>query len=348
MRAVVEFMGSLAQAGAKPLSQTMSSATADPVAVIGGREVLVFCSSNYLGLATHPEVKRAAIDAVEVYGLGANGSRLVSGTTEVHIALEEATARFKGTEAVIAFPTGFMANTGTIAALAYLPYFARMAGVALGEGLPEMVVLSDELNHASIVEGREAARARHATYEHCDMSSLEEKLEAHRGRRALIVTDAVFSMDGDIAPVPEIVALARSLRRHRCCSTTRTAPACWAAGAGGPSSTSASSAADDILQMGTYSKAFGALGGFVATDAATADYLRVARPLVHVLRRHARVRGGRRAQGDRDRRVASRSVASGVLRNRDYLAHGLRGLGFTVLGDGTPIVPIVIGDDERP
>jgi len=205
MHPVAEFMRQVDQSGALPSVHVMSSASADPVATIDGREVLVFCSSNYLGLATHPEVKQAVIDAVEVYGLGANGSRLVSGTTDAHIALEEATARLKGSEAAIAFPTGFMANSGTISALAYLPIFARMTGMPLGASLAEMVVLGDALNHASIIEGRDAARARHATYRHCDLASLEEKLERWRGRRALIVTDAIFSMDGDIAELPHFV-----------------------------------------------------------------------------------------------------------------------------------------------
>jgi 8-amino-7-oxononanoate synthase len=345
MRAVVEFMDSLDLAGVKPYTQTISSATADPVAVIDGREVLVFCSSNYLGLATHPQVKRAAADAVEAYGVGANGSRIISGTTDVHIALEEATARFKGTEAVISFPTGFMANTGTIGALAYLPYFARMAGMALEEVLPEMLVLGDELNHASIVEGREAARASHASYRHCDMGSLEEKLEAHRGRRVLIVTDTVFSMDGDIAPVPEIVALARSYGAQVLLDDAHGTGVLGRGGRGTLEHFGLESA-DDILQMGTYSKAFGALGGFVATDAATADYLRIgARSYMFsgampACLAAAALKAIEIADHEPQRRVR-------VLRNREYLAHELRALGFTVIGDGTPILPVVIGDDER-
>jgi 8-amino-7-oxononanoate synthase len=345
MRAVVEFMESLTSTGAMPQPRTMSSATADPVAVIGGREVLVFCSSNYLGLATHPEVKRAATDAVALYGVGANGSRIISGTTDVHVALEEATARFKGTEAVISFPTGFMANTGTIGALAYLPYFARMTGMALTEELPEMVVLSDELNHASIVEGREAARSRHATYRHLDVGSLEEKLEAHRGRRALIVTDTVFSMDGDIAPVPEIVALARSYGAHVLLDDAHGTGVLGRAGKGTLEHFGLEPA-DDILQMGTYSKAFGALGGFVATDEVTADYLRLgARSYMFSGAMPACVAAAALKAIEIADREPQRRVR--VLRNRDYLAHELRELGCTVVGDGTPILPVVIGDDER-
>jgi 8-amino-7-oxononanoate synthase len=321
----------------------MSSASADPVATIDGRDVLVFCSSNYLGLATHPEVKQAVMDAVEIYGLGANGSRLVSGTTDVHVALEEATARLKGSEAAIAFPTGFMANSGTITALAYLPFFARMTGMPLAAGFSEMVILGDELNHASIIEGRDAARARHATYRHCDLASLEEKLEESRGRRTLIVTDAIFSMDGDIAPVPGIVELADAYGAQVLLDDAHGTGVLGRRGHGTLEHFGLE-AATNVLQMGTYSKAYGALGGFVTADAATVEYLRVAaRPYMFSGAVPACVAAGALAAMRIAEREPQRRVS--LSRNRDYVAHELRALGFEVLGDGTPIVPVVIGDD---
>jgi 8-amino-7-oxononanoate synthase len=345
MRAVTKYMEQLEQAGALPPAQVMTSATADPVAVIDGREVQIYCSSNYLGLATHPEVKQAVIDAVETYGLGANGSRLISGTSDVHIALEQATARLKGTEATAAFPTGFMANTGTISGLAYLPFFARMTGMVLEENLPEMVVVSDELNHASIIEGMDAARGKHASYRHCDLASLEEKLERHRGRRILIVTDAVFSMDGDMAPVPGIVELARAYGAQVLLDDAHGTGVLGRSGKGTLEHFGIEPA-DDILQMGTYSKAFGALGGFVSTDAATADYLRIAaRSYMFSGALPACVAAGALKAMEIAEREPQRRVR--VLRHRDYVAHELRELGFTVLGDGTPIIPVVIGDDAR-
>jgi len=340
---VAEFMRQVDQSGALPPVYVMSSASADPVATVNGREVLVFCSSNYLGLATHPEVKRAVMDAVEIYGLGANGSRLVSGTTDAHVALEEATARLKGNEAAIAFPTGFMANSGTITALAYLPMFARMTGMPLGTSVAEMVVLGDALNHASIIEGRDAARARHATYRHCDLVSLEEKLERWRGRRALIVTDAIFSMDGDIAPVPGIVELADAYGAQVLLDDAHGTGVLGRHGHGTLEHFGLEGAAS-VLQMGTYSKAFGALGGFVTADAATVDYLRVAaRSYMFSGAVPACVAAGALAAMRIAEREPQRRVR--LLRNRDYVAHELRALGFEVLGDGTPIVPIVIGDE---
>ena len=163
MNAVAEFMQNVRNARAFPQVHVIDGAPSEPVVTIGDRRILLFCSSNYLGLATHPEVKQAVADALWEYGIGANGSRLVSGTTALHVALEEATAAYKEAEAAISFPTGFMANTGTIPALAYLPYFARMAGLALESETPHMVVLSDALNHASIIDGIDAARAQHVT-----------------------------------------------------------------------------------------------------------------------------------------------------------------------------------------
>jgi 8-amino-7-oxononanoate synthase len=306
--------------------------------------VLVFCSSNYLGLATHPEVKQAVIDAVGEYGLGANGSRLVSGTTDLHIELEQATARLKGSEAAIAFPTGFMANTGTISALAYLPFFARMTGMPLETAVPEMVVLSDALNHASIIEGCDAARGKHAVYAHCDLGSLEEKLARTQGKRRLIVTDGIFSMDGDIAPVPGIVELAAAYGAQVLLDD---AHATGVLGRGGHGALEhfGLEGADNVLQMGTYSKSYGALGGFVTADAATVEYLRVAaRSYMFSGAVPACVAAGALKAMEIAEREPQRRVK--LLRNRDYVAHGLRELGFTTLGDGTPIVPIVIGDDD--
>ncbi len=342
MEAVSEFMG-LAESGhALPQVRTIRGPSADPVATVDGRQVLVFCSSNYLGLSTHPEVKQAVADAVMEYGVGANGSRLVSGTTDLHLALERATARFKETEAAVAFPTGFMANTGTITALAYVPYFARMAGLPLKSGTSEMVVISDALNHASIIEGIDAARGKHAYYEHCDLDSLSAKLDENEGKRLLIVTDGIFSMDGDIAPLPGILELAA---QHGATVLLDDAHATGVLGATGQGTLEHFGLKGDVLQMGTYSKSFGALGGFVATDEQTAEYLRVAaRPYMFSGAMPPCLAAGILKAMEIAAREPQRRVR--VLRHRDYVAFGLQDAGFTTLGDGTPIIPIVIGDDD--
>ena len=344
MRGVSEFMTQAAERDALPLTRTIQGASSEPVVTIDGRRVISFCSSNYLGLATHEEVKAAAIEAVMEYGIGANGSRLISGTTDLHLALEEATRRLKRTEGVVAFPTGFMANTGAITALAYLPHFARMTGMPLHSATTEMVVLNDTLNHASIVEGCQGARASHAYYEHCDPDALEGKLRRHQGKRLLIVTDGVFSMDGDIAPLPDIVALAT---RYDASVLIDDAHASGVLGANGRGTLEhfGLEPQPNILQMGTYSKSYGALGGFIAADAATTDYLRVAAPsymfsgAIPPCLAAAILKAMEIAEREPQRRVR-------LLRNRDYLVHGLEDLGFETRGMGTPIVPIDIGDDE--
>jgi 8-amino-7-oxononanoate synthase len=345
MRAVAEFMELVEGAGALPQVRVIQGPSSEPVVTTDGREVLNFCSSNYLGLATHPEVKDAVIGAVLEYGVGANGSRLVSGTTDLHIALEEATARFKHTAAAVAFPTGYMANTGTIAALAYVPYFARMAGLPLASEAREMVVLSDALNHASIVEGCEVARARQVHYEHCDLDSLEAKLRQNEGKRLLIVTDGVFSMDGDIAPLPGIVGLAA---RYRATVLLDDAHATGVLGRDGRGTLEhfGLEGGADILQMGTYSKSYGALGGFLAADRTTADYLRVAaRPYMFSGAVPPCLAAGILKAMEIAEREPQRRVR--LLRNRDYLVYGLQELGLEPLGSGTPIVPIIIGHLRR-
>ncbi len=174
----------------------------------------------------------------------------------------------------------------------------------LASNVREMVVLSDALNHASIVEGCEVARARQVHYEHCDLDSLETKLKQNEGKRLLIVTDGVFSMDGDIAPLPGIVELAA---RYGAIVLLDDAHATGVLGRNGRGTLEHfdMEGGADILQMGTYSKSYGALGGFLAADRTTADYLRVAAQLVHVLRRRSAVPGSRDPQGDGDRRAGA-------------------------------------------
>jgi len=163
-----------------------------PRVTVNSREVLLLCSNNYLGLANHPRLRRAAKDAIDHYGTSSAASRLVSGTMTLHQRLEETLAEFKGTEAALIFNCGYMANLGVISSL-----------VGPGD-----VVLSDELNHASIIDGCRLSKAQIAVYPHRDLDALEGLLKKESRRRCMIVVDGVFSMDGDIAPLPEMVDLA--------------------------------------------------------------------------------------------------------------------------------------------
>jgi 8-amino-7-oxononanoate synthase len=234
-----------------------------PRVLLDGEEVLLLCSNNYLGLADHPEVREAAAEAALRWGAGAGASRLVSGNMEPHRQLEARLAEFKRCGAALLFGSGYLANTGTIAALA-----------SAGE-----VVFSDELNHASIVDGCRLARAETFVYRHGDLEHLAWGLCEARGRGALIVTDGIFSMDGDMAPLPELLELAR---RHRCRLMVDEAHATGTIGPDGRGSIAAAGLSGEVdLVVGTLGKALGSYGAYVCASVETIDFLvNAARPFV--------------------------------------------------------------------
>src|SRR3954451_1304722 len=219
-----------------------------PRVLLDGAEVLLLCSNNYLGLADHPRVRDAAAEAAQRYGAGAGASRLVSGTMTLHRRLEERLAAFHGKEAGLLFGAGYLANTGVVAALA---------------GRDE-VVFSDELNHASIIDGCRLSRAESFVYKHRDTEHLAWGLEKAKGRGALIVTDAVFSMDGDVAPIGELAALAQ---RHRCRLMVDEAHAVGTLGPGGRGAAAAAGMTEqaDVI-VGTLGKSLGSYGAYVCAD----------------------------------------------------------------------------------
>jgi 8-amino-7-oxononanoate synthase len=234
-----------------------------PRVLLGGRPVLLLCSNNYLGLADHPKVRGAAAEAAMRWGAGAGAARLVSGNMEPHRRLESRLAEFKGYEASLLFGSGYLANTGVIAALA-----------GAGE-----VVFSDELNHASIVDGCRLSRAETFVYRHGDLEHLAWGLEQAGGRGSLIVSDGVFSMDGDIAPLPGLVELAR---RHDCRLMVDEAHATGTIGPGGRGSVAAAGLSDEVdVVVGTLGKALGSYGAYTCASAETIDYLvNSARPFI--------------------------------------------------------------------
>jgi 8-amino-7-oxononanoate synthase len=234
-----------------------------PSVTLDGREVLLLCSNNYLGLADRAEVREAAAEAALRWGAGSGASRLISGNMEPHRQLEERLAAFKDYEAALLFGSGYLANTGVVAALA-------------GKG---EVVFSDELNHASIVDGCRLSRAETFVYRHCDLEHLAWALYHQRGRPALIVTDGVFSMDGDIAPLPDLLELAR---RHGARLMVDEAHATGAIGPDGRGSVSAAGLSGEVdVVVGTLGKSLGSYGAYACADAETIDYLlNTARPFI--------------------------------------------------------------------
>lgn len=223
---------------------------------VGGAEKLLLASNNYLGLVDHPRLKRAAQEAVERYGCGSGGSRLTTGTLPLHTKLEEELAAFKGTESALLFDTGYMANVGILSAL----------------GQKGAVFFSDELNHASIIDGCRLSRAKTVVYRHSDMKDLEEKLAAHAHCPGVIVSDAVFSMDGDIADLPRILELAR---KYHVWSMVDEAHSTGVIGKTGRGICEHFHLKEkpDVL-MGTLSKALASEGGYVCGSRLLIDYLK--------------------------------------------------------------------------
>jgi 8-amino-7-oxononanoate synthase len=226
-----------------------------PRVLLDGRPVLLLCSNNYLGLADHPRVRSAAAEAAMRWGAGAGASRLISGNMKPHRRLEQRLAEFKRYEAALLFGSGYLANTGAIAALA-----------RRGE-----VVFSDELNHASIIDGCRLSRAETFVYRHGDVEHLAWGLRDAEGRGSLIVTDGVFSMDGDVAPLEELVRLAR---RHDCRLMVDEAHATGALGPGGRGSVAAAGLSGEVdVVVGTLGKALGSYGAYVCAGRELVDYL---------------------------------------------------------------------------
>lgn len=296
---------------------------------LGGRDVVMLGSNNYLGLSTHPKVIDAAVEATKVYGTGASGSRLISGNNTIYETLENNLAKTKGTEAALVFSSGYAANTSIIPVLA-------------GE---DDLILSDTLNHASIIDGCRLSRATKKVYRHCDVEHLMTLLSESTGfRRRLIVTDGVFSMDGDIAPLQDIYTVAKN---YDAMLLVDDAHGFGVLGKGG-SGTVAHCGLEgkDIIQMGTLSKAIGGLGGYVAGS----------RALIELLINRAR--GFIFTTGLPPATLAAANAALNVMRsssklrkrlleNADTVKISLAKMGYTLLPSQTQIIPVVIGEPQH-
>ena len=303
----------------------MVSGPQGPRVVLDGKPVLLLCSNNYLGLADHPRVREAAADAAMRWGAGAGASRLVSGNMTLHRRLEERLATFKGTQSALLFGSGYLANLGVVPALA-------------GRG---EVVFSDELNHASIIDGCRLAGAETFVYRHGDVDHLAWGLRHADGRGALIVTDGVFSMDGDIAPLEELVELAR---RHDVRMMVDDAHGTGTRGPGGRGAVAEAGLDGEVdVIVGTLGKALGSYGAYVACDHAMARYLvNSARPLIFSTGLPPAAAAAAMASlellQEQPRRVER--LADNAATLRDELARE----GFDVSGSETQIVPLIVGD----
>jgi glycine C-acetyltransferase/8-amino-7-oxononanoate synthase len=293
--------------------------------LLDGRDVLLLCSNDYLGFAGHPRIRTAAAEAAMRWGAGAGSARLIAGNMPPHRDLERRLAGFKGYESALLFGSGYLANTGTIAALA-------------GRG---KVIFSDELNHASIIDGCRLSRAETFVYRHGDVEHLAWGLREAGRQAALIATDGLFSMDGDVAPLAELAELAR---RHGCRLLVDEAHATGALGPGGRGSVAATGLSGEVdVVVGTLGKALGSYGAYVCADAGLVEYLlNAARSFVFSTAPPPPAVAA--AQAALELLEAHPERTERVATNAATLRRTLAAEGLPVAGSGTQIVPLAIGD----
>ena len=293
---------------------------------VDGKKVLNLCSNNYLGFANHDVVKRRAQKAIEALGVGPAAVRTIAGTMSIHRELESKLARFKGVEAALTFQSGFNANLAALAAL-------------MG---PEDVIFSDELNHASIIDGCRLSRARVVRYAHADPADLSEKLRAETGaRRRLVVTDGVFSMDGDIAPLPELVPVAVAFDALLMVDDAHGEGVLGRAGRGIVDHFGLHGKVD--LEVGTLSKAFGVVGGVVAGSRPVIDYIgQRGRP--HLFSSAVPPADVAACIAAVEILERSGELVERLWANTRRFKDGMRSLGFDLGRSETPITPVMIGD----
>ena len=301
----------------------------DTEVLINGKKVLMFGSNSYLGLTNHPKIKEAAIAAIRKYGTGCAGSRFLNGTLDIHEELEHRLAKFVGKEEAIIYSTGFQVNLGVVSCVT-------------GRG---DYILWDELDHASIIEGRRLSFSTPVKYRHNDMQSLEDQLRnCNPDKEKLIVTDGVFSMEGDVANLPEIVRLAK---QYNAAVMVDEAHGIGVFGRDGRGTCDHFGVTDDVdLIMGTFSKSFASLGGFIATDKVTANYLR------HNSRSYifsasitpastAAVGAALDIMESEPERIANLWDVT------NYALEGFRRIGCEIGNTCTPIIPLFIRDNEK-
>ncbi len=313
-------------AGLYPYYRTLTTAQ-EPRVRHEGRELVMLGSNNYLGLTNHPGVKAAAADALARYGTGCAGSRLLNGTLDIHVELEQRLAEFLGRSAVLIFSTGFQVNLGVLSCLLDRSDVAFL----------------DKLDHASIIDGCRLGFGRSYKYRHNDMDDLEKKLRNVSDEKGkLIVVDGVFSMEGDLAPLPEIITLKRRYGARLMVDDAHGIGVFGERGRGTPEHFDVESEVD--LVMGTFSKSLAAIGGFIAGDALVIEHIK------------HNARAAIFSAAPPPPSVAAATKALEIIKreperrkrlweNTNYMKRELDGLGFDTCGSASPVIPLAIGDD---
>ena len=300
-----------------------------PEVILNGKRVILMCSNNYLGLANHPRIIKAAKESMERYGYGAVASRLVSGNMSIHEEFEKVIAQFKRSQKALLFNCGYMANIGVISTIC--------------ESAKDLVI-SDKLNHASIIDGLMLSKANFATYRHNDLEHLEKILKTKKARRRLIVVDGVFSMDGDIAPLKDIVELAE---KYEAIVMVDDAHATGVIGEKGRGSVEYWDLYERLdIQMGTLGKALGGFGAFICGSETLIEYLiNKCRPLIYTTALPVPVVA---AALEALKILIEKPEMVATLRNNvKYFVEGLQKIGLEVKDNSSAIVPVIIGDEKR-
>jgi glycine C-acetyltransferase len=300
-----------------------------PVATFDGKEVINLSSNNYLGLTTHPKLRRAAIDATRKYGVGSGAVRTITGTMKIHVELEEQIARFKKVEACVVFQSGFTANAGTVSAI-------------LGK---EDLIISDELNHASIIDGCRLSRATIKVFKHKDVADCERVLKETENwpGKKLLITDGVFSMEGDIADLPALCDLAE---RFNCIMMVDDAHSSGVLGSRGRGTIDHCGVHGRVdIQVGTLSKAIGAIGGYVCGSKDLIDFLyHRARPFLFSTSHPPSVTATCQAAFELLDSDAGEKLIKKLWTNTKFFKRKLKKLGFKTGESETPITPILVGE----
>ena len=303
-----------------------------PVCIFDGKEVINLASNNYLGLTTHKALRKAALDAVKRYGAGAGAVRTIAGTMKLHLELEEQIAAFKKVEACVVFQSGFTANAGTVSAV-------------LGK---DDLIISDELNHASIIDGARLSRATIKVFKHKDVKDCERILEenANFPGKKLIITDGVFSMDGDIAPLPELCDLGE---KYNCIMMVDDAHASGVLGRGGRGTVDHHQCHGRVhIQVGTLSKAIGAMGGYVCGSRDLVDFLYLrARPFLFSTSHPPATAGACQAAFALLDSPEGEKLVKKLWANTKFFKRELKRRGFQFKVSETPIIPLHVGEAAK-
>jgi glycine C-acetyltransferase len=302
------------------------------VCTFDGREVINLASNNYLGLTTHKALRKAAVEAAKTYGAGAGAVRSIAGTMQLHMQLEEQIAKFKNVEACVVFQSGFAANAGTVSAV-------------LGK---EDLIISDELNHASIIDGARLSRATIKVFKHKDVKDCERILQEHASftGKKLIITDGVFSMDGDLAPLPELCALAE---KYDCIMMVDDAHASGVMGRNGRGTVDHFECHGRVhIQVGTLSKAIGVMGGYVCGSRDLIDFLYLrARPFLFSTSHTPATAAACMAAFSILDSAGGEKLVKKLWKNTKTFKRELKKRGFQFKASETPIVPIHVGDAAK-